>query len=887
MAQGAVAALPTHTNGATLTAEELREILEYDRIVQFRDAVLSGIHPRVKIPPHLAGKHVNSALNVSSPNLSTPSRANLHAQSGRSNAGSHQEESSSFYNRSPKNTRQPASTHLAMSTKSEINPILLEKSDDLIKAEIQLQRQRLERGLREQIEQQRTAAKSLLQTSESLPNFDISEVLSKALAIVQPCTTAQAEPSVGARSSASDSFDEKTFYSSQHDTPEPSSSSQGQKDSVDMQSHQVISVDEHPAEKHSAQIHVADQHMVPTSTSLSKDNHLAKSTPLQTQPSYSNHQLSATIKSGRDLEMELSRSNSSRGAIAIDASTTMSTQRPGTVSEPESISLCANSTVSCPVKDKLADRLPAQNAIGDRLQQSPASISPVVRAHNLSPIAPQPARVSPLATARNPPLLRGMVPTEEAQPAQVSALRNQPTRISSTDSSPKGVKTAERKKEKRKKRRKTKDTADTPDSPFIKPEPQSPSPYAVAPLPRPQKRQRHSGQYTAELNYDEPEVIMQEHVPERFKGIPPQREYERYESHYEPRIRKPEPAYQRVQSENVGYRCDNGGHYALQPHSPASSSFAVPYAHNEVRPFRAASHAVVERRDHEEPRYYKAPIPQASVRADADRERSMSPILRERRSPVPMAPPRQPVRIMVDEYGRRYYDPVLIPSMRQSVAPPISYRDPERVYGPPPGRAVSSRIPVDEYEEDGVVYRRASPAMTTPRRVVTQPEFATPPQPEYRSYRQREYSVRPTAMAPPGEEYVQIRRPDRRQTTQSEHVPLEYAARAPSVRPEVVRYEIPQEYDRRLQSVRPEGPPEEYAASMRPEGRREVLSQSQREYSVRPSDLAPRREPVPEERYYGREPSRRPAEIAFIERPRARESSVLVYADDVRREIYR
>jgi hypothetical protein len=54
-------------------------------------------------------------------------------------------------------------------------------------------------------------------------------------------------------------------------------------------------------------------------------------------------------------------------------------------------------------------------------------------------------------------------------------------------------------------------------------------------------------------------------------------------------------------------------------------------------------------------------------------------------------------------------------------------------------------------------------------------------------------------------------------------------------------------------------------------------------------ETAPRREylPVQEgERYYEELPPRRPAEIAFIERPRAREASVVVYADD-RREVYR
>jgi hypothetical protein len=351
MVQGAIA--PASTNGVSLTAEELREILEYERIVQFRDAVLAGTHPRVKIPPHLAGKHINSSRNVSSPSLSTP-RAYQSAQPARSTPGSH-EESSSVYNRSPNSTRQSAGGHLAITLKSEINPILLEKSDDLIKAEIQLQRQRLERALREQIEQQRITAKALLQTSESLPNFDISEVLSKALAIVHPSTTADAEPSVGVRSSASDSFDENTFYSSQHDTPEPSSSSQGQKEPAEQQSSRLISVDDRPSEIFPTQSHVADRDLVMTGASLSQDNHLATQRRLQTQHSPSQHKASNLALHGQISEIESSESNSSRGAIAGDASVATTTQGPRRVSTPRHLFPTVKSQASREFDDELAN----------------------------------------------------------------------------------------------------------------------------------------------------------------------------------------------------------------------------------------------------------------------------------------------------------------------------------------------------------------------------------------------------------------------------------------------------------------------------------------------------------------------------------------------------
>lgn len=549
------------------------------------------------------------------------------------------------------------------------------------------------------------------------------------------------------------------------------------------------------------------------------------------------------------------------------------------------------------------------------------SNSPLIRAHDLSPIAPQPARVSPLATAREPPIIREYAAINGIPPVAISTIRNKPTGHSSTDSSPKGVKGNDKKKDKKKRKRKGTNAADTPDSPYIKPEPRSPSPYtAVAPLPRPQKRQRQSGQYAAELNYDEPSYEPSDDVQMRiprpqYKEVPVPRAHERVEERYEPEYRRVEPAYRRVErDEEDSYRRVVEGQYERRPQSPAV--FAVPYATSEARQVRAASHAVVDRRVYEEPRYFRESVMRASVRPDADRERSRSPIMHERRSPVAMAPPRQPMRIVIDADGRKYYEPM--PAMRQSVAPPIRYREPDVVYERAPMRAVSSRLPA-EFEEDGVIYRRPSPALATPRRVVTQPEYALPPQPEYRSYRQREYSVRPTAMGPPGEEYVQVRgRP-----MTPEEGRREYVQRAPSAYPEV-RYEIPREYAR-LQSVRPEAPPREYTASVRPEARREVIAQPQREYSVRPEvrreviahpqreysvrpearreviatpqreysvrpEAMHRREQVmvPEgERYYEEVAGRRPVDVAFIERPRARESSVMVYADNVRREVYR
>lgn len=925
MAQGVVAAMPVavNGNGASFTAEERREILEYRKIVTFAESVMAGTHPRVKIQPL---QQANSNRHVSSPSLPQPAQ---HTTAPQPVQPIRLESAASYYGSSLNghSGQNGASTsHAAMSSKSEINPILLEKSDDLIKAEIQLQRVRLERTLREQIEQQRIASKALLQTSESLPNFDLSDVLSKALAIVHPTTAVDPEASTAgasAHSSASDSFDDNTFYSSQHDTPEnspPRRQSRGTRQSQrlrDRAAEVAALSDGELAADSPVRVPSRPQEMAMAGPSISQDNHQAglaheriQNLPKQSDMFMSQWQQKSTGNNGSNAVPAPSNNMQHTGKVSIV---------PG---------LLRYITINHVPEDG-ADFV-LQNKDDVSLRQAVETLPPVVRAHNLSPFAPQPARVSPLVN-RDAPVLTQNMDAHEAQPAQVSALRNQVTEMSSTDSSPKarsprtrtpkGSKPESKKKEKKKKnkRNKGKGPADVPDSPYIKPEPRSPSPYNSAPLPRPQKRQRQSGNFAAELDYDEPRVISETHHRDRLEGERHPRTRWAREDGPDLEIRRPEPVYREVEREEELYRRVSGVQYARRPESPAV--FALPYAPVEGRAVRAMSHAIIDRPQDEpryyrepamrasvrpeveqEPRYYREPVIRASVRPDADRERSRSPI-RDRRSPLLMGPPRQAMRLMMDEYGRKFYEAVPTSSTRQSVAPPIRYRDsPEIIYERAPVRPVSSRVPVEVYEEDGVMYERPPPPAGTSRREVTQPEYAIPAQPDYRSYRQREYSVRPTAMGLPREEFIQLRAaaPARRQMSVFEDAPpREYIQRAPSVRPEPVRYEIPREYAGRLQSV---PPPREYAASVRPEAlsreyasvlpegvRREVMPREQREYSVRP-EVVERRERVivPEgERYYEEMPRGRPVEGGYLERPRAREASVAVYADEGRREVYR
>lgn len=996
MAQGAVA--PGLTNGIKkLTAEELHEILECEKIVRFRDAVLAGIHPRIQVPAHL------KLRQTASPAQQTGLQATAHGELS-STLSTSIEDGDINNSRANPQWSSPGRSAGGKTTKSEINPILLEKSDDLIKAEIQLRRQRLERALREQIEQRRVSLKASLQTSESLPDFDISEVLSKALSIAHSSADVESEQIVGTRTSAaSDSFDENTFYSSQHDTPGLSSPSQGgEAGEAEVQQLTTGQAPETVAtnnrdESHDlvmtgVSVHNKPGQSVPAILHQSSLQHLtSKISHPSSIPGLGSAKLDITRHDQSDslYEKDAATSSSSSSHMALNANLMASSDR--LVAIPSNASQDLTDLARTQTGEQLKRKF-------GELAESPSSIESsepaIIQARNeLSPFAPQPARISPLATARGPPILDQTMIIDEAPPAQVAALRKASV-VSTPESSPKGTKTDKKKKKKKSTRKSTgKDSTnvDTPNSPYIKPEPLSPSPFTATPLPRPNKRQRQAFRHGQELNYDEPrydssrEEQPQRAAPPKYREPAVRPVYDRFEdvSMYEPRDADPagfrrireEPQYRRVVS-HESYRA---------PKSP--DMYSMPHARQEIRPIRATSHIVTEAV--EPPRYYKdSNLPSGAIHIDLDRERSRSPVLRGRRSPFSMAPPPRmaPMRIVVDEYGRQYYAPLPTASVsRQSIAPhsrvvgedivyerpprhsvaPVSQPDGDDIlYERPPPRQLGapasqpagedvtyerpvSRQPVvpssrtvgddvayerppprllnrpiaDVYEEDGVLYRRSSPAYAPPRRVVTQPDLDT----DYRSYRQREYSARPVAMAPP-EDYMRPRDAPLRQMSHFEEAPREFAPRVGSVRPEAVRYEasrieelpreyiprtgsvrpgtiryeMPREYVPSLQSVHPESLGREYTAgarseqrirefSVRPEPRREIaMEHGVREFSVRPGEGQPLRKeylPALDGSYSSARPMGRRIVDEVEYRERTREVPQDMYDDGARREV--
>ncbi|KAI1003619.1 hypothetical protein K3495_g4587 [Podosphaera aphanis] len=847
----------------SFAAQELCEILEYERIVQFCDSVLAGSHPRVKIPVQLSKPSTlpnsSSSNETSSPaNTKTPTKSLTSANTG---------ETMSF-NRAP-NAQCNTSSRLAISTKSKINPVLLEKSEDLIKAELNLHRQRLERAIKEQVEHQRVSTKTLLRTSESLPNFDVSEVLSKAHAIVQP-SPAEDEPSAGAHSSGSDSFDDNTFYSSQCDTPEPSSLPQDQKTLV-YRYNQNASVAKQYSEHSPKASHGVTP---PDSSQLDKVNISAQdSDPDTTLKSYS---------TAKKKQYEVGPSDSSiPEETHRQENFSKITRQHSTDLKAAPKNYESNTSIN-----SFANPMPSNKH--NSTQDKPSG-SRTATNHNIkSPlVVSQSNQVSPSTTSR------GAIPPrpaagDEGQPAQISALR-QEHRISSTDSSPIG-KDNERREIKIK--RNTKDDSAS-DSPYIKPEPQSPSPLLS--MARPPKRQRAFDDREAGPEHSAQERLTDSH---REAWRPYERDRQFVPLDYQPRHRRPE-------GDEICRRYSNEDFVRF----PRSPGLASSYRAGEIR--SRASSIVMGRRPLEDGRFYKEPMTRASAYPEADRNRSRSPL----RENVIMGPPRQPVRVIIDERGRQPYN--YSPTSRHpSVVPMIRYREDELMYERLPTRTVSGRLPTKIYDEEDICSRRGSPALMAPRRTVTQPEyFPVPINP--RVYREREYSARPSGINSYNDNFVSYRvAPENRQISHYEDSNRDYWQSTSNI-PGSLSYGAPVEYTGRMQSVRPEIPVDG------PERRREIATQAQREYSVRPIDPVTQREIPLDARYYEEIPTRRvlargasvyyndpptrrpievgvndgfryeeryrrrPTDVEYIEEARVREPSIIVYGEGSGREAYR
>ncbi|KAF9767563.1 hypothetical protein IL306_015247 [Fusarium sp. DS 682] len=821
---------------AGLAEKQRYQIEQYEKIVRFSNAVLSGEHPTIKTPSNFIPSAQSSIppIDVSMKNGAPSQQSDAQRQPI---ANEKQADVSATVASSTTNSSKPYGTG-----STEINPIFLEKSEDLVKAELKLQRQRLERALRDEVDQRRVTSKSAVQ-AEPVVEFDLNEVLTKALTLVEstagPDTTAA---DVTNLDNASDSFDDNTFYSSQHNTPSSVLTSRVRNESEEAQ---VPAAESQPNTNHQN-----------TVASRQRPTGFEQYPPEPYAPSHSRPQEAYT-----------------NPEPFVVTSSINSTSRPGQV--PGLATYPADKTA--PRQDRSTRQSPSNGETDrHRVDYGPTSRqpprenyidsrppSPLIRAHERSP---QNAQTSPLMNARpRPRAAEATSISSNGTPAQVAALRNEPVAVTSPESSPQGG-ASDRRKAKKKKRKADRQAPEAEQTPYIKAEPRSPSPMNAPSYVRPNKRPRYAQQQPDEPIYEE---VRYELHPGHFAPEPVHNHQERvdpmplgydrvgYSSQRAASTTVPGTAVYRKEYADDRYVA--GGPYPIEQPPP------VPPHHQRQSIGGAVSSHVRPSEGYQRPSWPYAGAHEASptsLRPEGD---------------VFMAPQRPPpTRIIVDAFGREYIEPPRSTIIRHSAVPPARSGEPEIFYERAPVRRPQA---MEAYEEGGAIYRRRSPSYM-PRRVVTQPEYVSQ---DYRDHRLREHSTRPIG---PSGEFVEVMAPPERR--RMEDGARDYITRPTSVRPaEPVRYEVARDYGR-VQSVRPEPPVRQYATSVHPENRREAVQPYGREYGAITTEqgvVRPEYSTRPVERYYN-QPMRGGEEIAFIERPRGATQEI-VYADDARREVYR
>lgn len=865
--------LPQPRNGIVLSNQELKELAEYDKILKLRDEVFAGIHPRLKIASHSTGKVTSNSVDTPPASISRiPNGMPSTAQRPNGIAPIHEHkprlsvsQPTPFLNKSP-NTQRTSTSGTRSS--SGIDPIFLTKSEGLVRAEIQLQRQRIERNLEEQVHQRRLVSKQRISDQEAVPEFDITEVLEKAQEIVKPITLAETTAANG-NASSSDSFDERTFYSSQVDD----STTEGADESPRWRPFKLCKYffegkcrkgdactfshdpamrqrpGEDEAQPMDADSHIADRRASPrgqnrvqeassnglngrspgqTSTQAGRIAELEKqpyNSLLPQKPASPKHGSHYYTKEPREVfeEPPYSPPDARKPTSALQSGRADKPDRNGNYPRVQ----YAQRRATAQSQPSQREYIPRDEFVDSSL---PSGVR-VVRNHITSPLAPQPARVSPLAVAKVPQVPQGHrvisgYHTPHGFGVETLSARQSPDVVFQPLNS--------------KKRRREIDPSEgvrnvtarrvigSPE-PYIKEEPVSPVPFAES-----------SGLYRSRGARETRQPLYVDtaspQVRERMVYEP--RSLERPPSAYVTDVRAPMTPVVRRAVSRTGYHVEEDDEVDLRRvvstrHIRRQVSPA-PYAAINQHSARAASQALFSQPGLERPRQYRASVqPQSATYIRHDRSRS--PTLRQARYSPPakddlaMAPP--PRRIVVDQYGTRYYEAPVVADRRASVAPAVRHVEQDPYYERLAPRSAVSRGPqyAESFADRDYVQRVVSPGPISARYV----EYYPAPRGERLATRHRELGNGDEEYQGGHDRVRIVEYPEDRHVSNREEVvrPREGTARMHSVRPSAIQPELPREPAMRVQSVRPE---QDRVLSQG--GRREMAPPISRQLSVGPED---------------------------------------------------
>ncbi|KAI9726702.1 MAG: hypothetical protein M1834_008637 [Cirrosporium novae-zelandiae] len=827
----AAATVPPTINDHSLTHEESKEIVEYEKILRLHGQVFTGAHPRLKVPDNALRNSTNtpqvlpfaptiSKLSATEPAKTLPPKlTSLQPQNGNnvsSNQQFHSVQMPSTSIAQSTTTLKLALPGLAfMSQNRQPDPTDSE-------AEITLERQRIETKYRDEREQRKKSYKmiSVAENAQTAANnLDVPDILAKALQLVKPIVSTEDQRANDA-AEASDSFDESDLYSSKA----PDSSTRG-KDSEGRgsRSAEANGVDadsaagprpDAPAQEDSNDNIEEGEVQESSVESLDKEPYAGPNRrPTTTQMPGSRYYR----EESHEEEPEYSPPEPDEPILIEGGPLPVTTYNPGNSHGP--------------IRNQPKKRRSGPYDRNNKRRQPSPEVT-VVRNHITSPIAPQPSRVSPLVVAKGSLLTKQQ---HQLQNRNGSFRDQQSRRPNANAVQPLNVPRKRRRDEREDSPNFNKRRGAEPmeqQEPVIKEEPVSPPPFSrLSNLPpkRPVQgarenytelvsprgtaygydRSREEPRTPLVYDVDNPQtpVIVRSSSQAGFRR-PPVRE---------------EPDLRRVASLQ----------YARRP----EILYANEASPVEANPIRRTSGTYIER----EPRVgspiiYREPSHRQYIPID----RPSSPYVDLEAAPRIMAPP--PRRIVVDEYGNRYYEASPITRIRASVAPPERSGSVNPYYQPSlaqPSRQRAPSVVVESLDNRAYVHEMPPPRAYE-RRYTEQPQG--PQQPRLAYDYPRSYDYADDDLAPRVIRHASVAVQDYppRQATYFEEAP---PLRMQSVHPASnVRYEIPPERLQRYTSVRPEPP------SM-PPPRRAVATHDVREYSTRPDDIVPRaREYVAPER---------------------------------------
>ncbi|KAJ5125603.1 hypothetical protein N7448_004923 [Penicillium atrosanguineum] len=766
---------------APITANEVQE---YERILRISDEIFAGSHPRLKVPQQFVRKPATrngqaglfAQQHVKNKPLAQKASENALLQVGTRSPNTTQGPRSGTALSTASAISTPPSTRLTSKTVSEIDPIFLTKSDDLVRAELQLQRQRLERTLRDKLEQKKES-KQKPALSDTRPEFDVSEVFQKALQMVAPVSLSEPSEANG------DSFDENSFYSSRA----PDSPDGGQQKLSPVAPAQPVGLSTRvPVETYADELQRLETLNRPGSDQEMRDAYPVadqRAPSSQKQPSSAQAEISRRLHESQQLE-------------ALEEP---EYSPPAPVAPPINPRYYEQGVANGDRRGRNADRNRAT-----QVPTSPADVTIVRQNHITSPAAPRPSRVSPLAVAKVPSVQQ--VPVQRSRDERLEHASAQV--ISDPDSgleSPNGQVPLLTSRKRRRLQERGEGARNVsyrrqdvePSDIYIKEEPISPPPFADDPS---MVRSRHSDQQQpVYIDIASPQytpVLERQELPTRRPVYENDPHYEFPQSRTTSRLGTRRPA-----REDGDLRRVASLQYARQSDYPREYIEADPHGS------RATSYAVMER-PQERSRYYEE-LPSGYGPQYITLDDPQQPVYRDpyyEEAPPPRAMPAPQRRFVVDEHGNQYE---MIPTSRpQPMAPPprpISQM-PKDVYDDRgPVRTAGVRAP--SVVHDPYVERRYMPEMPPPqpvyRRVAS--DYARPVAGERRTYAAPMESHDPYTRG--GSVQVAEYLPRRQTYVEEQPIPQERVIRTASARPQQSRYEEPHhEIVQRVGSVRPAGP---------------------------------------------------------------------------------